>query len=110
MTSGQTTTSTPQITPLLTSSTATEPSASVSSTVPVSPPLFRFPLNAPDRMSVSGSHRQLTEGKAPLSGSILASMVMMRSSTDSVPRQGAGSDRECDPEPSPTPDPTPHNS
>ena len=74
LTSGQTTTSSPQITPLLTSSTATEPSASVSSTVPVSPPLFRFPLKAPERMSVSGSHRQPMAGSPPVSGSTRASM------------------------------------
>ena len=63
VTSGHTTTSRPQITPLFTSSTATEPSASVSSTVPVSPPLFRLPLNAPERMSVSGSQRQPIDGR-----------------------------------------------
>src|SRR6185503_309863 len=74
VTSGQTTTSRPQMTPLFTSSTATDPSASVSSTVPVSPPLFRLPLNAPERMSVSGSQRQPTVGSTPVSGSTLASM------------------------------------
>src|SRR5919106_1698107 len=73
-TSGQTTTSIPQITPLLTSRTATEPSASVSSTVPVSPPDLRLPLNAPERMSVSGSHRHEMDGKPPPSGSTLASI------------------------------------
>src|SRR5688500_11977537 len=73
-TSGQTTTSMPQITPLFTSSTATEPSASVSSTVPVSPPALRFPLNAPERMSVSGSQRQEMDGRPPPSGSTLASI------------------------------------
>src|SRR5689334_1574917 len=73
VTSGQTTTSSPQITPLLTSSTAMDPSASVNSTVPVRPPLFRFPLNAPERMSVSGSHRQPIDGNPPVSGSTRAS-------------------------------------
>src|SRR6185312_138474 len=80
MTSGHTTTSNPQITPLFTSSTATDPSASVSSTEPVSPPLFRLPLKAPERMSVSGSQRQLIVGSAPLSGSIRASMLMVLAS------------------------------
>src|SRR5688572_26038035 len=73
-TSGQTTTSMPQMTPLLTSSTATDPSASVSSTVPVSPPALRLPLKAPERMSVSGSQRQEIDGRAPPSGSTLASI------------------------------------
>src|ERR687897_2238267 len=73
-TSGQTTTSIPQITPLFTSSTATDPSASVSSTVPVSPPDLRLPLKAPERMSVSGSHRQEMDGRLPPSGSTLASI------------------------------------
>ena len=64
VTSGQTTTSRPQITPLLTSSTATDPSSSVSSTVPVSPPLLRLPLKEPERMSVSGSQRHAMAGSA----------------------------------------------
>src|SRR5918994_7051426 len=73
-TSGQTTTSIPQTTPLFTSSTATDPSASVSSTVPVSPPDLRVPLKAPERMSVSGSHRHAMDGRLPPSASTLASM------------------------------------
>src|SRR5689334_5693188 len=73
VTSGQTTTSRPQMTPLFTSSTAIEPSASVSSTVPVRPPLFRLPLNAPERMSVSGSQRHAIAGRLPVSGSTRAS-------------------------------------
>src|SRR5687767_15056571 len=73
-TSGQTTMSIPQTTPLLMSRTATEPSASVSSTDPVSPPALRLPLKAPERISVSGSHRQPIEGSAPARGSIFASI------------------------------------
>src|SRR5262250_1372895 len=47
-TSGHTTMSTPQITPLWTSTTAIEPTSSVSSTVPVNPVPVRLTLNAPD--------------------------------------------------------------
>src|SRR5512147_953844 len=73
LTSGQTTTSSPQMTPLFTSSTATDPSSSVNSTVPVRHPLFRLPLKAPERMSVSGSHRHAIVGRLPVSGSTRAS-------------------------------------
>src|SRR6478609_2070268 len=88
VTSGHTTTSRPQITPLLTSSTATEPSASVNSTVPVRPPLFRLPLKAPDRMSVSGSHRHAIAGRPPVSGSTRASTLTIATS---------GRTRGCEP-------------
>src|SRR6476660_4328077 len=88
VTSGHTTTSRPQITPLFTSSTATDPSASVSSTVPVRPPLLRFPLNAPDRMSVSGSHRHPIVGRLPVSGSTRASTFTVATS---------GRTRGCEP-------------
>src|SRR6185369_17082100 len=88
VTSGHTTTSNPQMTPLFTSSTATDPSASVSSTVPVRPPLLRLPLNAPDRMSVSGSHRHPIEGRLPVSGSTRASTFTVGTS---------GRTRGCEP-------------
>ena len=74
-TSGQTTISSPQMTPSATSSTATEPCSSLSSTEPVSPPILRLALNAPERMSVSGSQRHEMFGSLPPSGSMWASML-----------------------------------
>src|SRR5213594_2597639 len=55
--SGQLTTSTPRSTPPTTSSSTKDPSSPSRSTVPSNPVAFATPLQATDRMSVSGSQR-----------------------------------------------------